>query len=521
MHERWLVLIRLTANYRLQFETCNSQGNQTLMRSRSPTFPFKVLGILSLAACPYAVADPVYQPSGSNLTFGDVTHGGRVQSASSNPAAAAADLARSEGNRFRGTVVSVAAGLEYGNIQNLFDFYDEVTGAYEPSDPGDGDGPGNLPSTPGGIDLGEIWDSLNPDVQEAVNAIAKEVATQVVLLALIKDEGYGKAWAAADAPFVIDNNYLGGTWTFGVNWSGSSKASGLTQAIAFDEDEARQKLEDWVNTLPINRPAQFPISDDLLITPGPELNALFLSVNNDSSIVTKATQTTEFDLAYSFPAWSGDTGSLYLGAEARLYFMRLSRFSVRFGDVTDSEELFDAIRDSEFRNDEDIGIDVGALWVSDNYQLGAQITNINEPDFVFPDVNLEPYSSEGAIKFLLADQRYTMDRQLKLEASLFTSDRRWSAHVGYDADSATDPMGDQFQWLTVSGGFTTDSWWIPGGRIGYRQNLAGTKLSYVGIGVTAFKFVNLDIASALDTVKIDGTTLPQGLMFSLGFQIAW
>ena len=82
-------------------------------------------------------------------------------------------------------------------------------------------------------------------------------------------------------------------------------------------------------------------------------------------------------------------------------------------------------------------------------------------------------------------------------------------------------MGDQFQWLTVSGGFTTDSWWLPGGRIGYRQNLAGTKLSYVGIGVTAFKFVNLDIASALDTVKIDGTTLPQGVMFSLGFQIAW
>ena len=341
------------------------------------------------------------------------------------------------------------------------------------------------------------------------------------MLALIKEEGYGKAWLAADAPFVIDNNYLGGTWTFGVNWSGSSKAYGLTQAIEFDKDEASQRLQDWLDTLPINRPALLPISNDIVLTPQPGQNALFFSVTNDSSIVTKSTQTTEFDLAYSFPAWSGDTGNLYLGAEARLYFMRLSRLSVRFGDVTDSEELFDAIRHSEFRNDEGVGVDVGALWVSDNYQLGAQITNINEPGFVFPDVNLEPYKSEGAINFLLADQRYTMDRQLKLEGSIFTSDRRWSAHVGYDADSATDPMGDQFQWLTVSGGFTTDSWWLPSGRIGYRQNLAGTKLSYVGIGVTAFKFVNLDIASALDTVRIDGTTLPQGVMFSLGFQIAW
>ena len=42
-----------------------------------------------------------------------------------------------------------------------------------------------------------------------------------------------------------------------------------------------------------------------------------------------------------------------------------------------------------------------------------------------------------------------------------------------------------------------------------------------GFGITAFKFVNIDISSALDTVSISGTTLPQGLMGSIGFQIAW
>jgi hypothetical protein len=114
-----------------------------------------------------------------------------------------------------------------------------------------------------------------------------------------------------------------------------------------------------------------------------------------------------------------------------------------------------------------------------------------------------------------------MDRQLKLEASLFTASRSWSAHLGYDADPVTDPMGDRFQWLTVSAGFSTDSRWLPGGRIGYRQNLAGTKLKYASIGFTAFKIFNFDIASALDTVKIDGQKLPQGLMLSLGFEIAW
>jgi len=492
------------------------------MSIRSFFISKSLAGIASLFACCAAIAGPVYQPPGSNLTLGDVSHGGRIQSASSNPAAAAADHARHSDERIRGTVVSVSAGLEYGNIQNLFDFYDKVTGTYKPSDPGVGTGPGQLPENkPGGIDLGEIWDNLDPDIQDAVSKVAKEVATQVALLALIKEEGYGKAWLAADAPFVVGNDYLGGTWTFGVNWSGSSKAFGFVQSIDFDRDEARQKLADWFNTLPINRPTLLPIGDDILLSAGPTPNSVMFSLTNDSSIVTKATKTTEFDLAYSRQAWSNNAGSLLLGVEARLYFMDLSRLSVRFGDITDSEELFDAIRNSEFRRDEGFGVDVGALWVANNYQLGAQITNVNEPGFVFPDINLEPYKSENAIRFLRTDQRYKMDRQLKLEASLFTDDRRWSAHIGYDTDRATDPMGDRFQWLTVSGGFTTDSWWLPGGRIGYRQNLAGTELSYLGVGITAFKFLNIDISSALDTVTIDGTTLPQGLMVSFGFQITW
>jgi hypothetical protein len=480
-----------------------------------------LIGVILLAATA-ATAGPVYQPPGANLTYGDVTHGQRVQSASSNPAAAAADAARGDAKSTRGTVLSGSAGLEYGNLQNLFDAYDEITGAYAPSEPGTGGGPSQLPEDKlGGIDLGQIWDSLDPDTQAAVETLAEEVVKQVALLALIRDEGYGKAWLAVDAPFVLGNQHLGGAWTYGVNWSGSSKAYGLVQPIEFDRDTARQALEDWLDTLPINRPQLLPISDDILLKIDPITNAILFSLNNDSSIITKATQTTELNVGYSRQAWSNSAGSLYLGAEARLYLMQLSRLSVRFGDITNSEELFDAISDSDYRNDEGLGIDIGGLWVGENYQLGAQITNINEPTFIFPDVNLEPYRTERAIRFLQSDQKYKMDRQLKLEASLFMRDRRWSVHLGYDADPATDPMGDRFQWATVSAGFTTNSWWLPGARIGYRRNLAGTELTYLGIGLTAFKIVNIDIASALDTVRIDGTTLPQGLMGSIGFQITW
>ncbi len=483
---------------------------------------------LAAAACSLllasaASAGPVYQPPGSNLTYGDVTHGKRLQSASGNPAAAAADRARAAGKPFRGTVISAAAGLEYGNVQNLFDLYNELTRAYAPSDPGTGGGPGQDPDDKPdeGIDIGDILDELDPQVQEALDALAREIATQAALLLLIREEGYGKAWVAADAPFVFDKQVLGGTWTFGVNWSGSAKAFGVTEAIEFDRDTARQAIDDWINTLPTDRPAQLNISDNIVLTPRPAADAVFLAITNDSSLVSKSTQTTEFRVGYSREALSRDSGKLFFGARANIYLMQLSRLSVRFGDITNSEELFDAIRDADFTTDEGAGVDLGVLWVGDTYQLGAQVTNINEPEFVFPDVNLAPYRSDAIVRALQSDKTYRMDRQLKLEASLFSQDRHWSAHLGYDVDSATDPMGDEFQWLTLSGGFTTDSWWIPSARIGYRQNLAGTELGYLSIGATLFKFVNIDIASALNTVSIDGQKLPQGLMGSIGFEISW
>jgi hypothetical protein len=479
-------------------------------------------GLLVTLLTGSALAGPVYQPPGANLTLGDVTHGQRVQSASSNPAAAAADRARGGEKRTRGAVFSASAGLEYGNVQELFDLYDELTQAYKPSEPDTeppppGQDPDDKPDD--GINIGDILDLIDPDLRDTIDAVSREVAIQAALLAFVQVEGYAKAWLSADAPFVLGKEYFGGAWTFGVGWSGSARAYGLAEAIDYDPEEALRRLEDWFNTLPINRPVNLPVSDHVILTPGE--TAVFMAIDNDSSLLTKSTQTTEINLGYSRPAWTSSAGTLFLGAEARLYLMQLSRLSVRFGDITDSEELFEAIRDADFRSDEGIGIDVGALWVGENYQLGMQLTNVNEPDFTFPDVNLTRYRNPRSVQLLNADKIYRMDRQLKLEGSIFSPNRNFSAHVGLDVDPATDPLGDRFQWATLSAGFQTDSRWVPSVRIGIRQNLAGTELGYASFGLTAFKIFNLDIASALDTVKIDGEKLPQGLMVSLGFQIAW
>jgi len=481
------------------------------------------IGALSSAAL---AGGPAYLPPSSNLVYGDVTHGQRVMSASSNPAAAAVDIVRGGGKSASGTVISGSAGLEYGNVDDLFDKIDTLAQAFKPSDPDGsepppGQNPGDKPDD--GVDLDTIIDMLDPDVIAAVEELGKEVAIQTALLALITTEGYGKAFLEADAPFVIGRPVFGGAWTFGVNWSGAAKAFGLSDAVDFDIADLEDALEEALGTPNLSN---LPVSlqnrvGEVITTIDTLTGQISVAIDNDSSLLTKSVQTTEFNLGYSRQVLPTSAGSLYLGAEARLYLMRLSRLSVRFGDITDSDELFDAIRNNEYNNDEGIGFDIGTLWVADNYQLGAQITNINEPEFKYPRGTLSTYESPTIIATLIDDRTYTAERQLKLEGSVFSANRRWTANLGIDANAAPDPIGDDYQWFTVSAGYTTEKWWLPGIRAGYRKNLAGTELGYVGVGVTALKILNIDIASSLQDVSISGKTLPRGLMASIGFQIAW
>ncbi len=476
-----------------------------------------------------ASAGPVYQPPGSNLTFGDVTHGLRVQSASSNPAAAAADRARTQGISNSGLVFSAAAGLEYGNVQELFDVLDDVARRFRSTEGGDSGSttpPGQTPGPDKGIDIGRIIDELDPEVRETIEAVGREIVSQAAVLALIASEGYARAWVSADIPVVLNGNLWGGTWTTGVNWSGSSKAFGATVPVEFDVDDAIDRLgralDDFINDVVPNPPEEIQLSPDVLMNIDPQTRNIIILLDNDSSLLTKASQTTEVNLGYSRESWTTERGSLFLGAEAKLYLMRLSRFSARFGDITDSEELFDAIDNANFENDEGVGVDLGALWVSDNYQLGLQWTNINEPEFQYPEIDVSRYRDPAIIAAIQNDQSYRMDSQVKLEASVFTDNRRWSAHLGVDANAATDPLGDDYQWATLSAAWTRpDSFWLPNVRFGWRQNLSGTELGYLSVGATMFRYINFDISSALDTVKIDGTELPQGLMGSIGFHINW
>jgi len=469
-----------------------------------------------------------YQPPGSNLIYGDVTHGQRVLSAATNPAAAAAEIHRSDDKARTGTLFSVGAGLEYGNVDDLFDVIDSVSAYMTPTEPGPDEpelppAPGQLPTDKPtfGMVIDHIKNIDDPDFQDTMDKVVDQTIFLGTTLALLAVEGYGKLHVGGDIPVVIGKEFLGGAWTFNLNVTGTSKAFGVVESIEFNADVALAELEAAYNLTPDDPPTRFDLTGGVELTIDPATGDVSLYFNNDTLLLTRSAIVSEFAIGYSRQAANWGDGKLYWGTTARYFLTRLSRLSTRFGDITDSDELFDSIRHADYRNDNEFGVDFGLLWVDRNYSLGATLTNINEPAFRFPEVDTSIYRSDKIIDFLEQDTEWVMTRQLKLEGSLFTADRRWTLNAAFDTDAVRDPMRDHYQWATVSAGYATGSWWIPGVRVGYRKNLEGSKLGYLGAGVTLFKVLNLDVASTTDSVRISGTELPRGLIVNLGVEISF
>jgi hypothetical protein len=113
-----------------------------------------------------------------------------------------------------------------------------------------------------------------------------------------------------------------------------------------------------------------------------------------------------------------------------------------------------------------------------------------------------------------------MERQLSVEAALYTASQNWVISAGYDVNAIKDVFGDEYQWATVSAAYATDTWFLPGIRAGLRKNLAGTEINYLSLGATLGAF-NIDLAWSPDKVDIDGDTVPRGAMLNLGLELTF
>jgi len=435
--------------------------------------------VISLMSAAYAT--PVYHPLGPNLTYGDISNGQTIMSNITNPAAGAAVLKKS-GNQYRfGILSSLGAGVEYGSIDNMYDVIDaQVNNFYD-------------------INIDVITSPA--DLAQTANEIGVAIDSLNATLTTIEKNGYGKAYVSFHVPLmpiVVSTDWLGGSLVFDANFSVASRAEILHTNIRFDSDNISST------------------EDDINYTPG----QTSFSVDNDDTVLVRAAATAELALGYSRLVLSAQNGDLYGGVRGKFYRVGLTQQNVRMGDVDNSEDLFNDIGDEDFTDDTGLGLDIGLLWKSMHYRAGATLTNINEPEFVYNNLNSTGYNTAGPVFLRLqSKKKYVMETQLKLEGALFSQNQNWVLAAGLDANSAKDPFGDEYQWATISAAYASPGWIIPAVRAGYRGNLSGSELSYLTFGATLFKFLNFDLAYSLDEVVVDGDKLPRSIIVNFGIEV--
>ena len=471
------------------------------------------------------LAEPIYHPSGPKLTFGGMTHRQLTVSDMGNPAHPASIPYPEGDSGLYGGGLSIGLGIEYDGNDNLFELLDQLgsddgLADGDPSTPDDGqDSDTNLKAL-----IDSILNQVDPtdeqiaELQALVDEITVKAISLAAFVATSVTELNAKAFVSADVPILISNDSIG-AWTFGANTSLTTNLRGLNDPITFDSDEALQALQDIYNLEQTDGIQTFTLNGGASVTVDPATGDATFQFENNSATVTRAAQITEISVGYSRKVWQQEDNKIYVGVKPKYFDVGLSNSFVFISNIENARDIFQALDKSSFNYTQDFGIDLGAIWTNKQYQLGATLTNINEPDFQFPEIDLSSISNPDIKNAILESQTYVMERQLKLEAGFITPGGAWGLNFGLDVNAVPDPMLDDYQWVSVGAGFASDSWWLPGARLGARKNMVGTELTYITAGVTLFNIVNLDLATTTDTITVDGNTVPRGLIVNIGAQV--
>lgn len=443
--------------------------------------------------CANAFATPIYHPSGPNLTYGAVSNNQSIISNVTNPAAGAAVFTKEDSQYRFGILSSVGFGYEFGEVDNLYDEIDNAQLALETQD----------------VDITTIC-ATAVDNTDCANLIAAELNSTVLaavntIMSNTQKYGNAKLFGSGHAPImplVISNKSLGGSFMLDINGSTTANMTFISDSASVAGADIQAAVDSYILG---------GGTGDLTLTLPTDIS--------DSTLVVKAAAIGELALGYSRPLIKTDAGELMAGFRAKYYTVGLSRSAQRLMSSSGAESTFDASQD--YTKESGFGLDVGALWISSHYRAGAWIDNINKPSFKFNAVDTTGYTDPTVIALLSKDEKYEMKSQGHLEGAVYTESQNWVVNVGLDTNAVSDPVGSEYQWATVSAGYATDSWWIPGFRVGYRTNMAGSELSYLTVGATAFKAVTLDLAYSLDKVTIEGNDAPRSVIFNLGLELSF
>lgn len=414
--------------------------------------------------------------------------------------------------------IPISAAIEYGNVDNLFDRLDELSAAYSTSDDGGGGGQGG---SSGGESLNIDFNSANPDLDAIIDEISDQASRLAAFTALVAVEGYARAELREEVSLLINKDVLNGTLKLSVSRDRLTSAIGIGDEFQFDADTARQELQAAYNLLPTDPVTTFDLSGGLSLTVDPTRDAINFEFANDSLLLTKAAKKTDVAISYSSLWFENDAGALYWGITPIYRQIGLSNIGIRFGDLVDSEELFEKIDDAELAKDDAFALDAGLFWLSKHYSLGASFYDLLPTTYHFPVLDNNSALNPEIRAELERHSDYETETQLTLEGSVFSEGGRWALSAAVDTRATQDPFRQEFQWASLRADAFWNSWAFSNLNLAVHSNLAGSELTYVSLGADFLKVLSLDIASTLDSTEIDGDELPRGVSLSLGLNFAF
>lgn len=428
-----------------------------------------LITVAALAVSASALAAPIQHPSGSNLTYGSASNTQLLSTYTNNPAAPAMVLNWSDWNIKLGVISSIGVGVEVGNVDNMIDEIDAL-------------------ST-------ELENQNNMDVQQAEDL--KQRFDDFLLDA--GENGYANASLHLQIPLMplvlSSRNFLGGTLVLDMN-------SGVLVGLSVLDS---------------------PLSYNPLAPADARLET-------NTALYLKAAQVTEMSVGYSRPVITLNNGTVTFGVRLHYYKAGLRKTLVGVAVADDIDTLIEEEQDKDLEYQNAVGGDLGLLWQTGNYRVGAMVKNINSPSIEYDAIGQNCAQLSGASQDscyiaqsysneIDLNETWVMNPQGNIEAAYFSNSRNWNVNMTMDTNSVNDAIGNQYQWAVFSAGYASDSWLIPGIRLGYRKNMAGSELSYAQLGLTLFKGLNVDAASSIETIEVDGKSRPRSFYLNVGLEL--
>jgi len=114
--------------------------------------------------------------------------------------------------------------------------------------------------------------------------------------------------------------------------------------------------------------------------------------------------------------------------------------------MTQAMLYLDAISDDAISST-GVGIDLGAVWVSNYYQVGLTLANINEPEFDGAPLDSSAIPSSSNVS---TTDKYVMEMQSTVDAAVSTKGKQVTLGMSYDTNAVKDAVGDEYQWAVAS-----------------------------------------------------------------------